>query len=75
MKDHMITSKLGTLTMSVEEIPVPANHYMVKMTRDFDTHETTHEYYFERKELIEFWQPLTQFIMEIENGISNSVEE
>jgi hypothetical protein len=61
--------------MTVQEIPIPPNHIMMKMSRDFGSHTSTHEYYFDKKEFIEFWQPLTQYIMEIENDIPNSIQD
>jgi hypothetical protein len=65
----MITSKLGTVTLTIKEIPIPPNHIMLIMERNVaDLHTSTHEYFFTKEEFIEFFEPLVKHHEELKNA-------
>ena len=70
----MITSKLGTLMMTIKELPVPSKYIMVTIERDFGRHKSNHEYFFTREEFVQFFEPLREYMMEIENDVSDSIQ-
>jgi hypothetical protein len=65
----MITSKQGTLTLTIKEIPIPPKHIMLTMERNVaDSHTSTQEYFFNQEEFIQFFEPLVKHYEELKHA-------
>lgn len=70
----MITSKQGTITMTIKEIPIPPRHIMLTMERNVaDKHTSIQEYFFDQEEFIKFFEPLVKHYEELKNA--NSIQK
>lgn len=57
----MITNKVGPTTMFLKEILIPPNNIMFTMERDYGSYTSSHEYFFNPEEFLEFFKPLVEY--------------
>ena len=62
-------------TIEVKETPVPPKTIQVVITTDYVTYNTTHQFFAEPHEFLEFWKPLVEYYEGVKNDVNNHSSE